>query len=294
MKSIPHEHAVELATFSPDGRTLLTGCSNGQITFTDTDSAREIFTADSSPDIRAGAIHPSGKHAVVYGSNGICLYDLATRTFQIRLVHGPHDPFILLEPIMAQVLRKFERRARKGWPNADEQVRELRQSRQRVLDAHQGKPLPIARQSTEQMFAMTFNPEGTLLACANTGGLRVYDWDELLSSRYQTPPPRYAIDAEESPDEADAAIGHAFTYDVHFDKSAQSILSCGREGTIKSLDLATGSSRVILRPPQLGPLWRINLSSDDSLLALAYQPVFFERSPKTKWLFQLWNYPKLA
>ncbi|MEH1833425.1 MAG: hypothetical protein V7L29_15445 [Nostoc sp.] len=92
----------------------------------------------------------------------------------------------------------------------------------------------------------------------------------------------------------DRASRMARTYDIAFDWQRNILLSCGLEGKIKSLDLATGESKVLLELPGKPAIIQLNLSRDLATFCTHSIPDIFERKRREPFLVQIWNYLGLA
>src|SRR5437879_11342193 len=93
---------------------------------------------------------------------------------------------------------------------------------------------------SDEPFNVRFNSNGRLLFCATTRGLRVLEWEKVLSAEKATPPSLYATSplALGSPPLKNSEEHYTnFTYDLALDESAKRVLFCDIQGTVWSVNL---------------------------------------------------------
>jgi hypothetical protein len=148
---------------------------------------------------------------------------------------------------------------------------------------------------SDEILNLRFSPDGRLLFCATTVGLRVLAWDELINATETTPKPLFAITP--LPDAESSVLDHHhyanFIYDVILDESQSRLLFCGIEGAIRFLNLKDRSSGILLDPPGKSPISRLQLSPDREFVCCLCGPLSEERN-KQPWRIQVWNYPALC
>ena len=110
------------------------------------------------------------------------------------------------------------------------------------------------------------------------------------------PEPIHATNAE--PVTYELGPGHdavdAMTNGVAYDPLSHSMLFVGFEGTIRSLNLQTGEAHTLIEVPGRPPISDVQVSVDATVISILYNPVYFERTPKTPWTVQLWRNPSAA
>lgn len=145
---------------------------------------------------------------------------------------------------------------------------------------------------SDEPFSLKFSPDGRLLFCATTRGLRVLEWGKVLVAEKSTPAPIFAASAMplESPLKPSEQRDYVnFAYDVEFDEARNRLLFCGIEGTIRFLNLSDGSTGILLKPPGSNYIWRLHLSLDREHICCVCNPSTEERNKKPNRI-QVWNY----
>ncbi|MEH2073282.1 MAG: hypothetical protein V7K57_02630 [Nostoc sp.] len=143
----------------------------------------------------------------------------------------------------------------------------------------------------EMIFKMDFSRDGRWLLCAMDKGVRVFEWNEVCSSKSKLPLP-IASSSSEIITVGDRGSRMATTYDIAFDWQRNILLSCGLEGKVKSLDLATGESKVLLELPGKPAIIQLDLSRDLATFYTHSIRNMFER--KQEPIVQIWNYLALG
>jgi hypothetical protein len=150
-------------------------------------------------------------------------------------------------------------------------------------------------QGSDHILNLKCSPDGRMLFCATTVGLRVLDWDETVSATEATPRPLFAITprTDTQPGVLDDRYYSNFIYDVILDEALNRLLFCGIEGVIRFLNLGDGSAGILLDPPGKGPIWRLQLSPNREFICCFCGPPAEERDKKP-WFIQVWNYSALC
>ncbi|RCJ40568.1 hypothetical protein A6770_37925 [Nostoc minutum NIES-26] len=148
--------------------------------------------------------------------------------------------------------------------------------------------------NNEMIFKMDFSPDGKWLLCAMDKGVRIFEWNEVFSSKNKLPLPIVAAPSEIVTFD-DPPSRMATTYDIAFDRQRNTLLSCGLEGKVKSVDLATGESKVLLELPGKPAVIQLNLSRDLATFCTHSQPNMFKRGRNQEpFIVQIWNYLALV
>jgi len=145
---------------------------------------------------------------------------------------------------------------------------------------------------SDEPFSLKFSPDGRLLFCATTRGLRVLEWEKVLVAEKSTPAPIFAaspmpLESPLKPSEQRDYVN--FAYDVEFDETRNRLLFCGIEGTIRFLNLSDGSTGILLKPPGSNYIWRLHLSLDREHICCVCTPSTEDRNKKPNRI-QVWNY----
>lgn len=148
---------------------------------------------------------------------------------------------------------------------------------------------------SDEPFNVRFSSDGRLLFCATTGGLRVLDWEKVLSADKATPPPLYAtspLALGSPPLESHEKHYTNFVYDLALDEPANRVLFCDIQGTVWFLNLNEHRAGALLQPPEKNSAWRLLLSPDRQHFCCLCTPPAGERNDK-QGRIQIWNYQKL-
>ena len=121
----------------------------------------------------------------------------------------------------------------------------------------------ISFESKEAPFDVQFHSNGEKLFVASKG-IRVYDWNSLLTATQDAPPPLLSVDAPRD-DESDLN-SRPLAYCVRFDPERNLVLSSCLAGVIQYLNLATGKSGVLLKAAENMSIWRLELTSDNQAI----------------------------
>lgn len=148
---------------------------------------------------------------------------------------------------------------------------------------------------SDEPFSLKFSPDGRLLFCATTRGLRVLEWEKVLAAEKSTPAPLFAaspmpLESPLKPSEQRDYVN--FIYDVEFDAMRNRLLFAGIEGTIRFFNLNDSSTGVLLKPPGTNYIWRLMLSLDRQHICCICLPSTEDRNKKPNRI-QVWNYQML-
>jgi WD40 repeat protein len=166
-------------------------------------------------------------------------------------------------------------------------LKQARLSDEQLVEMKQG----FIRGSDEP-FSLKFSPDGRLLFCGTTRGLRVLEWEKVLAAEKSTPAPLFAaspmpLESPLKPSEQRDYVN--FIYDVEFDQIRNRLLFCGIEGTIRFFNLNDGSTGILLKPPGSNYIWRLVLSPDREHICCVCTPSTEDRNKKPNRI-QVWNY----
>jgi len=281
-------HSVSGGAFSADETLLVTRSNDGVRLIRANDGA--ILGSIAVPGKgRMVAIHPSKRYAVVDGDYQPVVVDLDTRQASKRLLlGGKYD-------IGRDMRRQIQFRLAITTVEAHRALLQLQLEEfcvsPWIIPANEGK-------GNESLRALAFSDDGRWLLVGTNVGARAYDWQAVLSAvdGGDMPEPIHATNAE--PVTYELGPGHdavdAMTNGVAYDPLSHSMLFVGFEGTIRSLNLQTGEAHTLIEVPGRPPISDVQVSVDATVISILYNPVYFERTPKTPWTVQLWRNPSAA
>jgi hypothetical protein len=125
-------------------------------------------------------------------------------------------------------------------------------------------------------------------------GMRVFDWDEVLSAEGDAPAPKFSLDAPK--DEPNDPNSRPLAYSVNFEPDRDLLLSSCLAGVIQYLNIKDGRSGNLVKPPGDLTIWRLELTSDRQALCChcATRPGVGQNLNKSVNCLQIWNYPALC
>ena len=171
----------------------------------------------------------------------------------------------------------------------DEQLQRMKEQFDRP-----GGPLGqgVQDRGAEGVSHVLFHPTGELLILATSGGIRAYPWADVLRADGDLPRPALAFDFVETLIDTGhgSTVSNVRVYDIEFDPRANRLLFAGLDGRLRSFDLGSGQSGVVLEPPALLPIINLALSRDCQTLALRSRLEMFGRSRTSGGcLLQFWS-----
>jgi hypothetical protein len=143
----------------------------------------------------------------------------------------------------------------------------------------------------------TFSPDGELLFCGTSGGLRGLRWEDVLACHEMQPVPVHiSVDAESVVlGRADGfSTEHKFVYGIAFDALRQRVLFSGLEGKVTFLELNNRRSGTLLVSPDKAPLIQLALTPNRAALVATSHRFDIESHKQTASRFQIWNYGALC
>ncbi len=307
----PHTRAVQWVRFSHDSQYLFS-LGGEEFTVTSIAERRPIATVKGLAGQRSAAVHPSGTFAVIALQDHLEILDLDRQAIvsHLWINRGMEtiDPFennrdALVSVCLKEFLQHEKIREKFGItaelrtellkdsnaigrlnPQALEKLNEMLEDVRRRSR--------ISFESKEAPFDVQFRPNGEQLFVASKG-MRVYDWNSLLTATQDAPPPLLSVDAPRD-DESDPN-SRPLAYCVRFDPERNLVLSSCLAGVVQYLNLATGKSGVLLKAAENMSIWRLELTSDNQAICCHCntQPKVRPRSAATSYV-QVWNYPALC
>ena len=286
---IPAARAVSFVGFTQGESTLMVR-SEGTLGFYSTVDGREIDTVACSPDsVGIVAIHPSQPIMIVADRDVLTIRDSVSRDVVKRLlVGGPLD-------LTMEMLRECRHRMKlMPSPQLREYLEKLEREVSRPSRPYIDRP-PDQTRGTESLRDVQLNGDGSLLAIATVIGTRVFTWDSIMSAERDMPVPLISVDAEP------ALFGsrghqnvHASSYACAFDDARRQLLFCGMEGTLRSIDLVSRSTRTLVEVPGKPILTRLVLSRDGRMVGCSFKKDFYDADSKSPCFFQIWDLKKLS
>jgi WD40 repeat protein len=275
---LPQARAVDFVGFSGNETELLS-LSEGTLTIL---NIRQGTTRQTMSRCRGRAIclHPTD-NVIVAGDNHatITLFDATTGLEIQRLSPPPPSP----EDQQATIDRLLA--GSRGGAVPAEQLK-AQENQLRALFAK--NPAMIDQ---DRAFGLRLTSDGTRLICAADHSLRVYDWNALRAATDILPAPLFHVAAEtfEHEYKRTQRISTGPVYDAVYVASKRLILFSENSGLVRALNTDTGEVRVLVRPPSRGPIWRLQLSSDQNAIAFAYQPTYEDAMNPTPHRVQIWD-----
>ena len=252
--------------FSPDGRWvyLIEEASLIAISTADgTEQARRRW--DRAP--KGAAVHPNGQHLVLNHEDGM-IEILDVGSLATLRVDAP-----FYRPSFSLGSQQFF-----AW---------MAEQQSQVTIENFGTAALLQRCNPERVRSIRLSGDGRWLAAAADHGLKVFAWDDL-SSEGETAP-RFSCAARPRQDAMSQWTG---CNTAAFDDRRALVLFAGLEGVVEYLDLGSGRSGELLRPPELQSISRLELLPDGSAFVIwahKYIPRTRQRPPEVG----IWNYPAL-
>jgi hypothetical protein len=246
-----------------------------------------VKTVKGVEGARAAAIHPSGDFAVVAGRFGIIDLKKQEVTKSLRVNRR-------MEKIDRWPKLSDDAIAQKVKQNP-EALKKLGIKSQQELESRIKKERFITFEKQEQVFDLGFSPDGKQLFVASDG-IRVFDWEKVLTAQYDTPPAEFFVNAPKV-DENDLNA-KPYAYSVRFDSKRKLLLSGCLAGMVQYLSPATGRSGTLLKVPGEVAITRLELTADGRALCChCVSGLGRHRSrgnnERSDYL-QIWNYPALC
>jgi len=124
---------------------------------------------------------------------------------------------------------------------------------------------------------LLFDGEGRRLFCATDKGAWVYDWEKLSSPGGHAEPQYRFRTAKAAPGPFHfLPIQHlgSGVFDLEHDPEPDRLLLALGDGTVRQMDLASGSTTTLLTIPGAGPIYRMVLSAEGAALSTQKQGAY--------------------
>jgi WD40 repeat protein len=304
-----HTSAVGWVEFSKDEQ-LVYSLGGGEFIVTSMKEKRPIITVKGLEGARTAAVHPSGKFAVVTFQLALGVIDLEKGQLAKRLVVNRRmksleqfsacsEEMILQACVKAFVQNpKIAQKFCIGPELSAALLKDAKAIEQLSVEGQQVFKAMVDRvrfpsfETKENLFDVRFHPNGERLFVAGSG-MRVFDWNKLLSANEDAPAPEFSVDAPK--DDENDPNSHPLAYSVRFDSERNLLLSSCLAGVIQYLNVNTGQSGVLLKPPDEMGIWRLEFTCDKRALCChcTTRPRGDNLNKRSNWL-QIWNYPALC
>jgi len=309
---VDHTRAVGWVEFSQDEQWLYS-LGGDELIVSSMTEKRPVTTVKGMEGARSATVHPSRKFAVIAFQGSLGIVDLEKKELikhlWINRKTETLDPFGKTsgEAFVRACLKEFL-----GNPNLREKlgissearseilrdpkaIGQLSMEAQRRLESLFEKVRARSRisfETKEQPFDVRFHPNGEKLFVASNG-MRVFNWNALLSANGDAPSPELSVDAPRD-DESDPN-SRPLAYCVRFDQERNLLLSSCLAGAVQYLNFTNGKSGVLLKPPGELSIWRLELTGDNQALCChcSTRPRVEDRNKRFTSV-QVWNYPTLC
>jgi hypothetical protein len=258
-------------------------------------------------------VHPSKKFAAATSQGWLMVIDLEKRKLIKKLAVNRKmettDPFArdssgaLAYACLKHFLKDPQVREKLGVdahsyaaimqdPKAVQTLSASVQQKIKALLENARQKMRVTMETREQVFDVLFNPNGEQLFIASKG-MRVFDWNKILSADKDAPLPELSLDAPID-DESDPN-SRPLAYSVRFDTERNLLLSSCLAGVIQYLNVQNGKSGTLLKLLDEISVWRLELTDDRNGLCC-----FCTSRPRSTNLnrredfLQVWNYPALC
>ena len=146
----------------------------------------------------------------------------------------------------------------------------------------------IRIRGAEGLMKLAFSRDGKYLCAGTTSGIRIYSWNDVLSSTQDTPSPEFAA-SNQPPEELNP---RSHVYDIRHDSNHNLLIYCEISGRINAMNLNTGEVKTLVEFSNNRCATNIALSRDGSALCSSSISMSKNQSGLSP-LLQIWNYPAL-
>jgi WD40 repeat protein len=305
---VSHTQAVQWVAFSRDERWVYS--LGGEFILSSMAQKQPVITVKGVDGARGAAVHPSGKFVAVGLQYKLGIINLEERrlikTLWINRKMEKTDLFqnaskeVMLQTCLKRLLEYPKIREKLGVGSElhatilrdSKAIEQLSVEAQQKIKSMIEKVRFFEHETKEHLFDLRFSPNGEQLFIASKG-MRVFDWDKLLSANEDAPAPELSVDAPK--DDENDLNSHPLAYSVRFDPERNLLLSCCLAGIIQYLNIKNGRSGTLLKLPDEVSVWRLELTSDGKALCChcISRPRAEDRNNRFNRV-QVWNYPALC
>lgn len=309
---VDHTGAVGWVEFSEDEQWIYS-LGGGELVVSSMAEKCSVTTVKGMEGARRAAVHPSRKFAAIAFQDRLGIVDLEKKELIKQLwinrkmetldsfAKTPGEVFV--RACLKEFLENPNLREKLGIsPEAGceilrdpKAIGQLSVEAQRKIESMLEKVRARSRisfETKEQPFDVRFHPNGERLFVASNG-MRVFDWNALLSANGDAPSPELSVDAPR--DDESNPNSRPLAYCVRFDQERNLLLSSCLAGVVQYLNFANGKSGVLLKPPGDMGIWRLELTADKQALCChcSTRPRAEDRNKRFTCV-QVWNYPALC
>ncbi len=280
-----HTGAVQWVDFSQDEQWVYS-MGGEEFIITSLAEKRPVITIKGVDGARGAAVHPSRKFIAVGLQSQLGIIDVENEKLikRLRINRRMENLDRWRNLSDKQVVEKYLQNP--------EQLKRLRLNPQQQIESWVAENRFIKFVTEEHLFDLRFSPNGEQLFIASKG-MRVFDWDKLLSATVDAPAPELSVDAPK--DNEDDPNSRPLAYSVRFDPERNLLLSGCLAGVIQYLNTRNGQSGTLFKPPDEVSIFRLELTSDRQALCChcASRPRVENLNNKFNCV-QVWNYPALC
>ena len=204
--SLEHNGWVRSIAFSPDGRTVATGCEDGNATIWDICNGTKLYTQHHNGSVNSVAFSPDGKRLAVGGAGGnynaIRIWNLSTNNAtNLTLANNTTILFVAFSPDGDRLAAASSNGSFIVWnastgnrmflsPKYSDKIHSIvfspdgtriatggRDFKARILNASTGKELIVLDHGNSVVESVAFSPDGKSLATASNDDNTFRIWD---------------------------------------------------------------------------------------------------------------------
>ena len=292
---IPHSRFAEWVGFHRDEKYVV---SVGEDEAVVTSVAGARVSSVRVPRAESAVIHASG--VLVLGSRQgvLSLADLPSgrviKSLEFIIDTAPRQPLyegVSSDPNFLQAMERAQEYLQKQFEERGlEQGESVRKAEEEI---RQAREMAAGRLIVpESIYSLDASPDGKLLFAGTSGGARVFAWEGVLRAEDRMPPPLFVASGTPVARLGLPPAAGAMVYALAHDDPGNRLVFAGLDGVVSMLDLATGKTSVILRPPGQPATTRLVLSRDARTLCVVRLSLGNGEGAEPSEL-QIWDYVAL-
>lgn len=306
---VAHTRAVRWVAFSQDEEWVYS-LGGEEFIVTSMATKQPVATIKGVGGARGAAFHPSGKFGAIGLQNQLGIIDVEAKQLIKKLwINRRIEKIDLFKNASREVMVQTCLKKILEYPNIREKlgigpelhaailkdskaIEKLSVEVQQKIGSMIQKARFFEHNTSESLFDLRFSPNGEQLFIASDG-MRVLDWNKVLTANTDTPPPDFSVDAPR--DDENDLNSRPLAYSVRFDPERNLLLSSCLAGTIQYLNIKNGRSGTLLKPPGELAIWRLELTNDRRALCChcGNRPRAKDHNKRSTSV-QVWNYPALC
>ena len=277
---VAHTRAVQWVAFSQDEQWVYS-LGGEEFIVTSMATKQPVATIKGVGGARGAAVHPSGKFVAIGLQSQLGIIDVETKQLIKKLwINRRIEKIDLFKNASWEVMTQTCLKKILEYPNIREKlgigpelhaailkdskaIGQLSVEVQQEIKSMIQKARFFEHKTSESLFDLRFSPNGEQLFIASDG-MRVLDWNKVLSANTDTPTPELSVDAPR--DDENDLNSRPLAYSVRFDPERNLLLSSCLAGTIQYLNIKNGQSGTLLKPPGELAIWRLELTRDRQAL----------------------------